>query len=759
MAKVASVSDVLADIYRDAVADALPDTNLHQADTALLHWRLSLALNAATVITAPDLTRSPAALVLRQAKVNRTGALLRRSLMVVDLGWDGVVAAGRLVAPSAEVFAEDAALRRFLDQPDPPLGRGDEIDDEERALRSWRPIEPDRGTPWTGVVALDLLPGCAWGRRQMEERCRHAARRIARESRILLFGEPPRPSWGQRGGVEEDPGLRRLVATLAMTAFAVLRGTTLRALDRFAALLDAEAVAALGILPAPRVEHYNFFAAPQQPACQPRRLQALATYPLLADALAARPELGEVIDLGRELGAALCRTFNAKPAALKTLVGLPPATLGDDGTLPDAARLLTALSAVPPAWHPRTPEAWRAFRRLLSIPAHAPPVTWDVGRMRELGPDWSRSLERLGGFQRLADLKDFRWALVSHVLTVPFQRVEGWHVSRAVPDTLRTLADVLGTLLDRRPLLQQIDASERWHRRQGEILDITGASDGWRGQLRWLPLTEPYHSRRGPVVVPLVSGGALRDEGDKMHHCVGWYDDRCCYDGHHILAIRDADGARLSTAELRFDDDGDLVVLQHRAAFNERPTDDAAEALEEYLDGIASGDIPCDRKALDEAMAHRRSTRRNRDATGLDGRDPATIAAVWQVYRALLPSPWRRMTVEKFHQASGLAAAVAAEQAVPFDQRPQPRQEEYWENGRRKTRTTLPWYLWPGTEDLWRALLAADMVGDAATDVRLLAHAFDAMPSTGFRWNPEAAVVRDEEESIMAEWQVLLGGA
>lgn len=62
---------------------------------------------------------------------------------------------------------------------------------------------------------------------------------------------------------------------------------------------------------------------------------------------------------------------------------------------------------------------------------------------------------------------------------------------------------------------------------------------------------------------------------------------------------------------------------------------------------------------------------------------------------------------------TGLAAAAAAEQEIPLGQRPQPRQEEYWDRGRGKTRLTLPWVLWPGTEGLWRALLAQDRIGDA----------------------------------------------
>ncbi|MBF0332319.1 MAG: PcfJ domain-containing protein [Alphaproteobacteria bacterium] len=432
--------------------------------------------------------------------------------------------------------------------------------------------------------------------------------------------------------------------------------------------------------------------------------------------------------------------MSCKPGALKSVVAVRPATLGVTGDLPDARLLIAALSAVPATWRPGEPAAWQAFRRLLEIPRHVAAATWDISRMRELGPDWAGTMARLGGYQRLDDIRDFRQGLFGHAVIAPLHAaVDGWDVATAPPETLRLLVEVMGDLLDRRPLRRQIEASDAWHRRQGVLMRLTGGHHG--RHLFWPPLTEPYRAGNGITVVPLVSSGALREEGDAMRHCVGSYDRACFASGRHVVSLRDDDGHRVSTAELVFAGDG-IDQLQHRAAGNAVPADAARQALEEYRRGIAGGEIPCDRRALAEDLERRRRNEREPPSGARDGRDPAMIEALWEFYRPLLPALWRRMGADAFHQASGLAAAAAAEKSAPTT--------------RDAAHRTPPWERAPGSEPLWR-VLAGTRAGD---DMAALHRAYEDMRVKTFRWRVLPAVDRPAgmhatEDELLAEWTAL----
>ena len=89
-----------------------------------------------------------------------------------------------------------------------------------------------------------------------------------------------------------------------------------------------------------------------------------------------------------------------------------------------------------------------------------------------------------------------------------------------------------------------------------QILPTTAPPKPRRRQnLRWQSLIGPFEAGEYQVV-PLTSSADLREEGERMNHCVGRRYPRWCQLGAvRVFSIRDLDGRRVATASLYFDFD------------------------------------------------------------------------------------------------------------------------------------------------------------------------------------------------------------
>lgn len=69
--------------------------------------------------------------------------------------------------------------------------------------------------------------------------------------------------------------------------------------------------------------------------------------------------------------------------------------------------------------------------------------------------------------------------------------------------------------------------------------------DAWAEEMRHMGRHKTWHSLMGEytdggyTVVPLTTTTALRDEGKRMKHCVGNYDDTCMGAGFRVFSIRE----------------------------------------------------------------------------------------------------------------------------------------------------------------------------------------------------------------------------
>ncbi|MBF0332297.1 MAG: hypothetical protein HQL40_01455 [Alphaproteobacteria bacterium] len=171
-------------LYRQTVVEYLPEVDPRRVDGALLHWRLSLDFNSPLFLATP--TRAVvAALVLRQAKVNPTGALLLRSALCHRLDRDGRMDWVLHTRPPAAAFADPTAVPALLDTATAAAEHGAEESDG-----LWSLVDAEHGVGDDGAMTLALLPGCSLWHRQLGDRCRQTARRIARETRRVLLGDP-----------------------------------------------------------------------------------------------------------------------------------------------------------------------------------------------------------------------------------------------------------------------------------------------------------------------------------------------------------------------------------------------------------------------------------------------------------------------------------------------------------------------------------------------------------------------------------------
>ncbi len=662
-------------LFRETITNYLPTVDDGKLDRAALHWRLSLDLNSPVCFDRSMLHHARAALVLRQARISENGALIDRSVVPIVHDRSGDIVVHRRDEFRSDDFTSPNGLRRLIpeesgDKSAPSLvlsfddwttpGLSFEWDDPlpESAARWNRRLEPR-----CGDLDVWVLPVPELWRKQVHEWANEVSIRIVNETLKALASVTVHTNMGTMKTQLFHMALRT-------NAYGHLRGRMMNGIEWFSRQLDPSILDAVLDGTGGTSAHYNFLFAKGRKDGQLQRRQAVIVYPLLHDAFIASGELTQGIDEGVPLKPVLRDHFCCDNSALRTVKERK--RLGDhDGF--DISDVLTALSHCPPEWHPRTPEQWDAFNRLTSIPNRVPANTWGLDRMKELGPDWQKSLDEIGDFIRLDDIADYRVSLRSHLLEAPFEHAIGtWMPEIAFPETVALFETIMATIQDDRKLMDQLDASDRWHRTQDALLDLADAQkSGTRRKLSWLPLTETFKARNGVHIMPLTTSRDLFKEGRLMNHCVAGYDHGCAFSNVHIVRLSSASYGLdpTSTAELHVHGNNQVSVFQHRAHSNADPSRDDVAALEQYVREINAGKIRVEWKKLLEDLIRRRHRWKDGYGSGFtsnnglwfDWRERGTLERVFEFYRPLLPRPYRRMDVPTFHREMGLAVAIEHE--------------------------------------------------------------------------------------------------
>ncbi len=214
-----------------------------------------------------------------------------------------------------------------------------------------------------------------------------------------------------------------------------------------------------------------------------------------------------------------------------------------------------------------------------------------------VGADWVGYLKgtqgpnRLGGRgNRLVDVADYGSAYASQVVA-PALRLAG---STAAYERAARLARVV--LNSGRTVGSWVAASERWHAHASAIDAKLAALPGevladppWKPCFPDLRIGD-VEVRVLTCVADLVAEGLAGDDVDGvagLDHCVGGYGPQCRAGTSRILSLSRVNGVgqvtRMSTVEIVFREDGQWMVNQHSGAGNAEPSDDARDALGEYL--------------------------------------------------------------------------------------------------------------------------------------------------------------------------------
>ena len=462
---------------------------------------------------------------------------------------------------------------------------------------------------------------------------------------------------------------------------------------------------ALKAVTTPRATSVHYFGDQSSPH-HARRLQAAQAYPLLAELLANEPDLRQCVDAAQPLGPALCQRIGASRGHLKRLAKLqspPPCERvfepgeiaeNDDAAAVGRTRLyrirgelslqqtFDVINRFPANWVPNCDEDWAAFADIVSscaLPIAArhglelfdllSPVKGDWGSYkaslaraydiplaeldgRYLALATADALEMVDDFNRSVILPLLLSSIVrsDHAFPLPtpdiFMRGQaiGFEIitgkAKNIPGHLLTAARAWTTRI---PALMEAETVVAPSIEQNDIPEL----DEWS----WPRLAEPFRCANGLVVQNLTSREELKEESQRLCHCVGRLYLRKAKSGRcHIFSIRNADlSTSHSTIELSQITDGpdnrsqaSLKILQHKAMKNRKPGRQAIEASTEWLEALRSGNHPVD---FETARSWRRQQTENEcQETPAGGESRAQIEVKWA---ASLGRDWHQEDVRQ----------------------------------------------------------------------------------------------------------------
>jgi hypothetical protein len=377
-----------------------------------------------------------------------------------------------------------------------------------------------------------------------------------------------------------------------------------KGLWQFAAELEQDALKFSGfseITTFPDAQSYNYLFHPISRISVYRR-QAIQSVPLLAQALSTNStehctrRLQQIVDSGNPIVPAVADYFRCSKNVARFLAGKDYALIGNEwkGRLDQLAGLL---GCIKPAFWPKSPDDWHHLSQWLR-PVYA-------ALHNNLNERWYRIAEKgvnelaSEGYEQIIPRMERHGVALADITTFPdfVKDLDKW------ARKLGRARGLIDEAVQQYSLLRLAQLSRRWHRWQLQMADLdpdegredTGAS--------WLTfIDEPWEKRfiinGNYLVVPLNTPALLKEEGQRMQHCVGGYAARCFYGGSHIFSIRDGKtGLPLSTVELRLGVHdflaSDITVSQHYGLLNSQPSESCKSVLESFMKHIQT--IPAER--------------------------------------------------------------------------------------------------------------------------------------------------------------------
>lgn len=186
----------------------------------------------------------------------------------------------------------------------------------------------------------------------------------------------------------------------------------------------------------------------------------------------------------------------------------------------------------------------------------------------------------------------------------------------------------------------------------------------------WEALAPDAITPDGYQIINLVDGNSLTEEGHKMKHCVGGYRWMCIQGFCSIFSIRDPEGNRISTAEIRLSkridtrDNGiisdmsqseesalwqekkiNISLAQHRAKSNQAPSREAVKAIVWYVDNLRTKEIELNQARVSDMLenhsnqqsmynhAYNYYNQRLHEQMGVEYNQPEALQARWRRWK------------------------------------------------------------------------------------------------------------------------------
>jgi len=327
------------------------------------------------------------------------------------------------------------------------------------------------------------------------------------------------------------------------------------------------------------------------------------------------------------------------------------------------------LAELPPDRTPQNDKEWAAFYDVLSGCAIPIANAFDLSVKDLLTASGGNWVEYRATLARAADFDPDRFDRRTMALTTidAIEAIEGFSRTALMP---QVLASIVGTgeplpavtgefLIDgfeasaklvlgnaKNIAAHLFEVARRYAGRIPAMMEAEGriAADAdpdgrfdTYGETAFPILTETFHSSNGLILRPLRNFDDLREEGQRMNHCVGGYTTKAREARCHLYSIRCADETEsFSTLELTGMDGEDIVtaaanigIIQNKGRRNGAPSDAAREATEEFMRALKGGVIPI---RFEEVRAWKR--------TQAQGQNPARVYLPETTWESVLEHDW-----------------------------------------------------------------------------------------------------------------------
>lgn len=400
--------------------------------------------------------------------------------------------------------------------------------------------------------------------------------------------------------------------------------------------LDRRGFDALASSPAKRPGAYAFYSGDgERPE---RRRQAAASYPLLADMIAANLSAKMAVDRSRPLAEVLSAILGGMAdgdvgkAVVKRLAASPP--------LPDGCELdvvVRFMTLVPADWIPHGGGEWTSFCHaaqalLVDLGAGAADVASLVKGCGGKWTDFCARVVRKAGMEE----PDVHWGVrramfnaaemlnsFAEVAVLPMAAHAGrsGHVIMTPEMMMAASRSALAMLASGRTAGEVADLQRRWHQERAAIMNGTRLMQEERNaRIRggieeggWPALSVPVQAPNGLWLVPLTSPRELSDEGAHeqdangvmgLRHCVGSYAAKAKKCDCHIVSVRKVDDRgrykRITTVEFEALKPGidRLHARQNLGDGNGKAPAESTDAVNWYIASVASGSVSLNREQI-----------------------------------------------------------------------------------------------------------------------------------------------------------------